>query len=135
MLVLRDKGPESGGEALGAALIEVAGVAEVFGGEVVLTGAVDVFKVNVGELVGEGAEFADDEGVMLGGEAVGVAGFAVATEGMGGRGEEQDLDAFLIEGSDGGDEEVPLGLVPLEADDVVEVMEEFGAGGGSGNIG
>jgi hypothetical protein len=56
----------------------VAGVAEVFGGEVVVAGAVDVLEVDVGELVGEGAEFADDEGVVGDGEAVGVAGFAVA---------------------------------------------------------
>lgn len=72
---------------------------------------------------------------MFGGEAIGVAGFAVAAEGMGGWGEEEDLDAFLIEGGNGGDEEVPLGLVPFEADDVVEVVEEFGLGGGGGDVG
>lgn len=54
---------------------------------------------------------------------------------MGGWGEEEDLDAFLIEGGEGFDEEVPLGLVPGEADDVVEVVEEFGLGGGSGDVG
>jgi len=72
---------------------------------------------------------------VFGGEAIGVAGFAVAAEGMGGWGEEEDLDAFLIEGGNGGDEEVPLGLVPFEADDVVEVVEEFGLGGGGGDVG
>ncbi len=130
-----DEGLELCCEAGGAALVEVAGVAEVFGGKVVVAGAVDVFKVDVGELVGEGAEFADDEGVVGGGEAVGVAGFAVAAKGMGGWGEEQDLNAFLIDGGEGFDEEVPLGLVPGEADDVVEVVEEFGLGGGGGDVG
>jgi len=46
---LFDEVAEAGGEAGGAALVEVAGVAEVFGGEVVVAGAVDVFEVDVGE--------------------------------------------------------------------------------------
>lgn len=130
-----DEVAEVGGEAGSAALIKVAGVAEIFWGEVVLPGAMDVFEVDVGELVSEGAEFSDNEGVMGGGEAIGVAGFAVAAEGMGGWGEEEDLDAFLIEGGEGGDEEVPLGLVPGEAYDVVEVVEKFGLGGWGGDVG
>jgi hypothetical protein len=96
-----DLGDEVLGEAMGSAVVEVAGVAEVVFGEVVVARLVDVLKPDVGELLVELAKAIHDEGVVLAAGAVGIASFALAGEGMGGRGEEQDADAFLIEDTGG----------------------------------